>query len=131
MGSLLVLVSRCFRENVNVTCNIVSFLCTLDKFLLKNVIVFFFGNPISKWRSFKKKRGLFLTYFSHFLVTRENTQNFFLHISHLHTYTCFAHPIDFFAFSILQKLRIFHVWFSFGVTHDVDSFSRHFGAINK
>ena len=43
----------------------------------------------------------------------------------------FAHPIDFFAFPILQKLRIYHVWFLFGVTPGVDSFSRHFGATNK
>ena len=55
MGPLLVLVSPCFRENVNVIDKIVSFLCSLDNFLLKNVIVFFFGNQISKWRSFEKK----------------------------------------------------------------------------
>ena len=41
MGPLLVLVSPCFRDNVNVTCKIVSFLCILDNFLLKNAIVFF------------------------------------------------------------------------------------------
>ena len=102
MGPLLVLVSSCFRENVNVTCKIVSFWCNLDNFLLKNVIVFFFGNQISKWCSIKKK-WLFLTYFSHFLVTRETTQKFLQHISHLHTYTYFAHPINFFAFPIFQK----------------------------
>ena len=39
---------------------------------LKYVIVFLFGNQISKWRSFEK--GLFLTYFSRFSVTREKTQ---------------------------------------------------------
>ena len=49
------------------------------------------------------KKGAILTYFSHFLVTREKTQKFLQHISHLHTYTYFAHPIDFFAFPILQK----------------------------
>ena len=62
----------------------------------------FFGNQISKWRSFEKK-GLFLTYFSHFLVTREKLQKFLQHISHSHTYTFFAHPIDFFALPILKK----------------------------
>ena len=41
MGPLLVLVSPCFRENVIVTCTALSFLCSLDDFLLKNVIVFF------------------------------------------------------------------------------------------
>ena len=57
MGPLLVLISP-FRENVVVTCKIGSFLCSLDNLLQKNVIVFFFRNQISKWRSFKKK-GLF------------------------------------------------------------------------
>ena len=57
MGPLLVLVSPCFRETVTVvvTCKIGSFLCSLDNLLQKNVIVFFFENQISKWRSFEKK----------------------------------------------------------------------------
>ena len=65
MGPLLVLVSLCFRKNDIVTCKIVSFLCTLDNFLPKNVIVF--GNQISKWRSFEKRAifDLFFTFFSH------------------------------------------------------------------
>ena len=37
-----------------------------------------------------------------------------------------AHPIDFFAFLILQKWRIYQVRFLFGATHGVDSYSRHF-----
>ena len=95
MGPWLVLVSPCFRKNVVVTCKIGSFLCSLDNLLQKNGIVLFFGNQVSKWRSFEKKR-LFLTYFSHFLVTREKLQKFLQHISETHTYTYFAHPIDFF-----------------------------------
>ena len=79
MGPWLVLVSPCFRENEVATCKIGSFLCSLDNLLQKNVIVFFFGNQISKWRSFEN--GLFLTYFSHFLVTREKLQKFLQHIS--------------------------------------------------
>ena len=51
MGLLLVLVCPCFRKNVIVT---VSFLCSLDNFLLKNVVIFLFGNQISKRRSFEK-----------------------------------------------------------------------------
>ena len=94
MGPWLVPVSPCFRENVVDTCTIGSFLCSLDSLLQKKVIVFFFGNQISKWRSFEKK-WLFLTYFSHFLVTREKLQKFLQHISHSHTYTFFAHTIDF------------------------------------
>ena len=101
MGPWLVLVSPCFRENVVATCKIGSFLCSLDNLLQKNVIVLVFGNQISKWRLFEK--GLFLTYFSHFLVTREKLQKFLQHISHSHTNTYFAHPIDFFAIPILKK----------------------------
>ena len=61
MGPWLVLVSSCFRKNVVATYKIWSFLCSLDNLLQKNVIVFFFGNQILKWRSLKK--GPFLTYF--------------------------------------------------------------------
>ena len=101
MGPWLVLASPCFRGNVVTTCKIGCFLCSLNNLLQKNVIVLFFGNQISKWRSFEK-RAIF-TYISHFLVTREKLQKFFQHISHSHTYTYFAHPIDFFALPILKK----------------------------
>ena len=114
MGILFLLVSPCFRENVVVTCKIGSFLCDLDNLLQKNVIVFFFGNQISKWRSFEK--GLFLTYFSHFLVTREKLQKFVQHISYSHTYMYFAHLI---ALLILKKkIRIYQVWFFFGTINE-------------
>ena len=67
MGTLFALVSPCFRENVVVTCKIGAFLCSLDTLLQKNVIVFFFGNQISKWRSFGKWAifDLLFTFFSH------------------------------------------------------------------
>ena len=67
MGPWLVLVSPCFRENVVATCKIGSFLCSLDNLLQKNVIVLFFGNQISKWRSFEKRAilDLLFTFFSH------------------------------------------------------------------
>ena len=45
-------------------CKIGSFLCSLDNLLQKNVIVFFFGNQFQNGTHLKK--GLFLTYFSHF-----------------------------------------------------------------
>ena len=94
MGTWLVLVSPCFREIVVATCKIGSSLCNLDNLLQKNIIVLFFGNQISKWRS---KKGLFLTYFSYFLVTRESYKNSFsTYLTHIHTYTYFAHAIDLF-----------------------------------
>ena len=104
MGPWLVLVSPCFRENVVATCKIGSFLCSLDNLLQKNVIVlffFFFLKSISKWRSFETRA--ILTYFSHFLVTRKKLQKFLQHISHSHTYTYFAHPIDFFCLTNFEK----------------------------
>ena len=84
----------CFRENEVATCKIGSFLCSLDNLLQKNVIVLFFGNQISKWRLFEKKAifDLLFTFFSH----QGKLQKFLQHISHSHTYTYFAHPIDFF-----------------------------------
>ena len=67
MGPWLIHVSPCFRENVVATCRIGSFLCSSDNLFQKNVIIFFFGNQISKWRSFEKKAifDLLFTFFSH------------------------------------------------------------------
>ena len=67
MGAWPVLVSPCFREKVVATCKIGSFLCSLDNLLQKNVIVLFFGNQISKWRSFEKRAifDLLFTFSSH------------------------------------------------------------------
>ena len=70
------------------------------------------------------EKALFLTQFSQFLVTREKTQTFLQPIPHLQKYTYFCLPI-------MQKLRIYHVWFLFGATPGVDSYLRHFGEINK
>ena len=101
MGLLLVLVSPCFRENVVVTSKIGSFLCSLVNLLQKNVIVFFLKIKFQNGTHFKK--GLFLTYFSHFLLTRGKLLKFFQHISHSHTYMYFAHPIDFFCLTNFEK----------------------------
>ena len=103
MGPLLVLVSPCFRENVNVTYKIVSFLCSLKNFLLKNVIVFFFGNQISKWRSFEERAifDLLFTFVSH---QGKDTKIPSSHISLTYIYTCFAHPIDFFCLTNFAKI---------------------------
>ena len=54
MGPWLVRVSPFLWKNVVATCKILSFLYSLDNLLQKNVIVLFFGNQISKWRSFEK-----------------------------------------------------------------------------
>ena len=130
MGPWLVLVSPCFRENVVATSNIGSFFCSLDNLFQKNVTVLFFGNQISKWRSFEKK-GLFLNNFSHFLVTREKLQKSLQHISHSHAYTYFAHLIDFFCLTNFEKKNTNLSGFLFGMSPGVDSYSRHFGKLNK
>ena len=130
MGPWLVFVSPCFKENVVATCKIGSFLCSLDNLLQKNVIVLFFGNQISKWRSFEKRAifDLLFTFSSHQVkVTKIPSAR----ISNTHTYTYFAHPFDFFASPILKKIRIYQVRFLFGMSPGVDSYSRHFGTISK
>ena len=101
MGPWLVLVSPWFGENEVATCKIGSFLCSLDNLLQKNVIVLFFGNQISKWRSFEKRAifDLLFTFFSH----QGKVKKFLQHISHSHTYTYFAHPIDFFCLTNFEK----------------------------
>ena len=85
MGTLFVLVSQCFRGNVVVTCKIGSFLCSLDNLLQKNVIIFFFGNQISKWRSFEKRAifDLLFTFFSHLGKVTKNS--FSTYLTHIHT----------------------------------------------
>ena len=131
MGPWLVLVSPCFRENVVATCKFGSFLCSLDNVLQKNLIVLFFGNQISKWRSFEKRAifDLLFTFFSH---QGKFTKIPSAHISHSHTYTYFAHPIDFFLpYQFWKKIRIYQIRFLFGMSPGVDSYSRHFGTINK
>ena len=50
----------------------------------------------------------------------EKTQKFLQHTL-LHNTRILLTLLTFFAFPILQKLRIYHVWFLFGVTPGVDS----------
>ena len=101
MGSWLVLVSPCFRKNVVATFKTGSILCSLDNLLQQNVLLSF--SEIKFKNGAHLKKGLFLTYFSHFLFTREKLQIFLQHISHSHTYTYFAHPIDFFCLTNFEK----------------------------
>ena len=43
-----------------------------------------------------------------------------------------AQPIDFFCLSNFEKkIRLYQVWFLFGMIPGIDSYSRHFGTINK
>ena len=131
MGLLFVLVSPYFRENVVATCKIGSFLCSLDNLLRKNVIVFFFENQISKWRSFEKRAifDLLCTFFSYWgKVTKIPSAHISLTYTHVF---CSPYLLTFFTLSILKQIQIYQVWFLFGVIPGIDSCSRHFGAINK
>ena len=105
------------------------FLYSLDNLFQKKPFVFFLKNKFQNGAHLKK--GLFLTYFSHFLVTRENLHKFLQHISHSHTCMYFAHPIDFFALPILKKKNTNLSGMAFGVIPGVDFYSRHFGTINN
>ena len=109
MGPWLVLVSPCFRENVVATCKIGSFLCSLDNLLQKNVIVLFFGNQISKWRSFEKRAifDLLFTFSSH---QGKVTKIPSAHISQTHI---FLLPYT----RILPYIRIYQVPFLFCLTN--------------
>ena len=137
MGPCLVLVSPCFRENVVATCKIGSFLCSLDNVLQKNVIVLFFGNQISKWRSFEKRAvlDLFHTFFSHQeKVTKIPSAHISLTYIHVFCSPCcffFFFFFFFFALPIWKKIRIYQIRFLFGMSPGVDSYSRHFWTIYK
>ena len=130
MGPWLVLVSPCFRENVVATCKIGSFLCSLDNLLQKNVIVHFLEIKFQNGAHLKK--GLFLTCFSHFLVTREKNykNSFSTYLKRIHTRSLLT-LLTYFALPILKKIRIYQVRFLFGMSPGVDSYSPHFGTINK
>ena len=109
MGPWLVLVSPCFRENVIATCKIGSFLCSLDNLLQKNVIVLFFRKSNFKMALIEKSAifDLLVTFFSH----QGKLQKLLQHISHSHTYTYFAHPIDFFCLTNFEKkIRIYQIY---------------------
>ena len=127
MGPLLVLVCPCFRENVIVTCKIVSFLCSLDNFLLKNVIIFFFGNQISKWHSFEKRVIFDLgpTFHLFWSPGERHKNSFSRYLTYIHVFCSFYWLL--LPYQFCKKLRIYHVWFLFGVNPGVDSFLHHFG----
>ena len=102
MGPWLVLVSPCFRENVVATCKIGSFLCSLDNLLQKkrNCSLFL---EVKFQNGAHLKKGLFLTYFAHFLVTRKSYKNSYsAYLTHIHTRILLI-LLTFFALPILKK----------------------------
>ena len=74
--------------------------------------------------------GLLFTF--QVLVTMEKLQKFLQHISQTHIHTrILLTLLTFFALPILKKIPIYQVRFLFGMSPGVDSYSRHFGTINK
>ena len=108
------------------------FLCSLDNLLQKNVIVFFFENQLSKWRSFEKRAifDLFSTFFSHQgKVAKIPTAH--ISLTYIHV---FCSPYWLFLpyqFWKKKKIPIYQVRFLSDMSPGVDSYSRHFGTINK
>ena len=101
------------------------FLCNLDNFLSKTVIIFFFGKSSFKMALIWKKGYFEPTFHIFFSHQGKDTKIPYIQRRILLTLLiCFALPI-------LQKLRIYQVWFLFGMTPGVDSFSCHLKAINK
>ena len=124
MGPLLVLVSPCFRETVVVTCKIGFFCVVLHNLLQKNVIIFLFENQISKWRSFEK-RAIFDLRFTFFSYQGKVTKIPPAHIS-LTLIHIFCSPYWLFLpHQFWKKIRIYQVWFLFGMIPSVDSYLHH------
>ena len=104
------------------------FLCSLDKFLLKNVIVFFFDIKFQNGAHLKERAilDLLFTVFSHL---GNDTKVLSAQIPPKYVYSLIL--LTFLPSQFCTVMRINHVLFLFGVTPRVDSFSHHFGAINK
>ena len=125
-----ILASPCFRKNVVVTCKIGSFLCNLGNLLQKYVIVFFLEIKFQNGAHLKK-RALFDLLFTFFSHQRKVAKIPSAHISltYIHVF-CSPYWLFFLPYQF-WKIRIYQVWFLFGMSPGVDSYSRHFGTINK
>ena len=103
MGTLFV-VSPCFREKCSCHMQNWAFFCSLDNLLQKNVILFFFGNQISKWcLFFFLKKAIFDLLFTFFSHQGKVTKIPSAHISLTNTYMYFAHGNDFFCLTNFEK----------------------------
>ena len=111
MGTLFVLVSPCPRKNVVITSKIRSFFSNLDNLLQKNIIVFFFGNQISKWRSFEKSAifDILFKFFSHQgKVTKTPTAH--ISLAYIHAF-CSPYWL-FLPYQFLEKYKFIRYGFS-------------------
>ena len=130
MGPWLVLVSPCFRKNVVATCKLWSFLCSLDNLLQKNVIVLFLEIKFQNGAHLKQRAifDLLFTFSSHqgkvTKIPSAHISNTYIHV--------FCSPYWLFCLTNFEKkIRIYQARFLFCMSPGVDSYSRHFGTINK
>ena len=80
MGPLLVLVSPCFRENVNVACKIVSFFCVVKIIFFWKMQLFSFGGKSNFKMARIWKRAIFDLLFTFFSHQGKGTKIFSAHI---------------------------------------------------
>ena len=104
-------------------------MCSLDNLLQKNVIVFFFGIQISKWRSFEKG-AIFDLLFTFFSYQEKVTKIPSAHISLTYIHV-FCSPYWLFCLTNFEKKKYKFIGVLFSMSPGVDSYSRHFGTINK
>ena len=94
------------------------FCCSLYYLLQKNVIVLFFGNQISKWRSFEKGAifDLLFKFFSHQgKVTKIPSAHISLTYIHI-----FCSPYWLFLpDQFWKKIQIYQIWYLFGMSPGV------------
>ena len=126
MSPMLVLVCLCFRENVIVTCKVVSFLFSFSS---EKYNCFFFGNQISKWHSFEK-RAIFDLLFTFFNYQGKDTKIPSAHISLTYIHIFCSPYIDFFCLTNFAKIMNLSCMVSLWC-NSWCSYLRHFGAINK
>ena len=105
------------------------FLCSLDNLFQKNVIVLFL--EIKFQNGTHLKNGYFDLLFTFFSHQRKVTKIPSAHISLTYIHVFLLTLLTFFALPILKKIRIYQIRFLFGMSPGVDSYSRHFGTINK
>ena len=82
MGSLLVLVSPCFRVNVVVTCKIGSFLCSLDNLIQKKRNCCLFLEITFQNGAHLEKKAIFYQLFTFFSHQGKVTKILSAHLTH-------------------------------------------------
>ena len=116
MGTLFVLVSPWFRENVVFTCKIGSFLCSLDNLLQKkrNCFLFFWKSNFKMALIWKKSYfwPIFLIFCHQGKVTKIPSAH--ISLTYIHV---FCSPYWLFCLTNFEKkIRIYQVWYLFGMS---------------